>query len=88
MNAAVAQGDMKRAKSLQETGNAIIFFSLNYAATAVIKRAMTWQGADAGYCRRPFENFVAEAEEEDLKAAFRKLKQDRNITDVEFLDMI
>jgi N-acetylneuraminate lyase len=49
---------------------------------------MAWQGADAGYCRRPFDNFMTEAEEDDLKAAFHKLKQDRNITGVEFLDLI
>lgn len=88
LNDAVDKGDMKRAKSLQETGNAIIFFSLGYTGTAVIKRCMAWQGADAGYCRRPFDNFMTEAEEDDLKAAFRKLKQERNITGVEFLDLI
>lgn len=88
LNEAVEKGDMIRAKSLQETGNAIIFFSLNHTPTAVIKRAMAWQGADAGYCRRPFDNFITEAQEEELKSAFRKLKQDRSLKDAAFLDMI
>lgn len=85
---AVADGDMKRAKSLQETANAIIFFALGRNPTSVIKRAMTWQGADAGYCRKPFDNFLTEADEEKLKSEFRQLRQDQNLTDVAFLDLI
>ena len=85
---AVENGDMGLAKTLQETANAIIFFSLNYTPTAVIKKCMTWQGADAGYCRKPFDNFVTEVEEESLKTAWRKLKQDRNINGVAFLDVL
>lgn len=85
---AVADGDMKRAKSLQETANAIIFFAIGRNATSVIKRAMAWQGADAGYCRKPFDNFLTEADEENLKSEFRQLGQDRNLSGVAFLDMI
>ena len=85
---AVAKNDMALAKELQATANAIIFFSLNYSATAVIKRGMAWQGADAGYCRRPFDNFFTKGEEESLKTAWRKLKQDRNINGVAFLDVL
>lgn len=85
---AVAKNDMVRAKELQATANAIIFFSLDYSATAVIKRGMAWQGADAGYCRKPFDNFLTETEEEDLKRAWRKLKNERNIEGVAFLDAI
>lgn len=85
---AVEKGDMARAKSLQETANAIIFFSLSYTPTAVIKRCMAWQGADAGYCRKPFDNFVTQAQEEELKTAFRQLKLDRNLHGVAFLDIL
>ena len=35
-------------RALQEVGNAIIFFSLARNPIASIKRAMAWQGADAG----------------------------------------
>ena len=88
LSEAVAKNDIALAKELQATANAIIFFSLNYSATAVIKRGMAWQGADAGYCRRPFDNFFTKGEEESLKTAWRKLKQDRNINGVAFLDVL
>ena len=88
LSEAVAKNDMALAKELQATANAIIFFSLNYSATAVIKRGMAWQGADAGDCRRPFDNFFTKGEEESLKTAWRKLKQDRNINGVAFLDVL
>jgi len=85
---AVGNGDLARAQSLQEVANAIIFFSLQRSATAVIKRGMAWQGADAGYCRRPFDNFETEAQVQQLRDDFRQLKRDRNISGVAFLDAI
>jgi N-acetylneuraminate lyase len=88
LNRAVAAGDLARAKNLQETANAIIFFALKRSATSAIKRGMAWQGADAGYCRRPFDNFVTQAQEQELKDAFRQLKKDRNLDGVAFLDGI
>lgn len=88
LNAAVAAGDMEKAKALQEVGNAVIFFTLARNPIAAIKRAMAWQGADAGYCRKPFGNFYTEAEEEKLKAEFRAFKTERGLTGVNFLDAI
>ena len=49
---------------------------------------MAWQGADAGYCRKPFGNFYSAAEEESLKAEFRAFKAERGLTGVNFLDAI
>ncbi|ODT50988.1 dihydrodipicolinate synthase family protein [Devosia sp. 63-57] len=86
--AAVKAGDMAKAKALQEVGNAIIFFTLPRSPIAAIKRAMAWQGADAGYCRKPFGNFYSAAEEESLKAEFRAFKAERGLTGVNFLDAI
>lgn len=88
LNAAVAAGDMEKAKALQEVGNAVIFFTLARNPIAAIKRAMAWQGADAGYCRKPFGNFYTEAEEEKLKAEFRAFKAERGLAGVNFLDAI
>jgi len=88
LNAAVAAGDMEKAKALQEVGNAVIFFTLARNPIAAIKRAMAWQGADAGYCRKPFGNFYTEAEEEKLKAEFRAFKAERGLTGVNFLDAL
>lgn len=85
---AVKAGDMEKAKALQEVGNAVIFFTLARNPIAAIKRAMAWQGADAGYCRKPFGNFYTEAEEEKLKAEFRAFKAERGLTGVNFLDAI
>jgi len=86
--AAVRAGDVAKAKALQEVGNAIIFFSLARNPIASIKRAMAWQGADAGYCRKPFGNFYDKAAEEQLKNDFRALKAERGLTGVNFLDAI
>lgn len=86
--AAVKAGDMVKAKALQEVGNAIIFFTLARNPIAAIKRSMAWQGADAGYCRKPFGNFYTEAEEDKLKAEFRAFKAERGLTGVKFLDAI
>lgn len=85
---AVKAGDMEKAKALQEVGNAVIFFTLARNPIAAIKRAMAWQGADAGYCRKPFGNFYSAAEEEKLKAEFRAFKAERGLTGVNFLDAI
>lgn len=85
---AVKAGDMEKAKALQEVGNAVIFFTLARNPIAAIKRAMAWQGADAGYCRKPFGNFYTEAEEEKLKAEFRAFKAERDLSGVNFLDAI
>lgn len=86
--AAVKAGDMAKAKALQEVGNAIIFFTLARNPIAAIKRAMAWQGADAGYCRRPFGNFYSPSQEDELKAEFRAFKAERGLTGVNFLDAI
>lgn len=86
--AAVKAGDMAKAKALQEVGNAIIFFTLARNPIAAIKRAMAWQGADAGYCRRPFGNFYTPSQEDELKAEFRAFKAERGLTGVNFLDAI
>lgn len=86
--AAVAAGDMDKARALQEVGNAIIFFTLARNPIAAIKRTMAWQGADAGYCRKPFGNFYSAAEEEKLKEEFRAFKAERGLNGVNFLEAI
>lgn len=88
IDAAIKAGDMARAKELQEVANAVIFFSLSRNPIAAIKRAMAWQGADAGYCRKPFGNFYDAESEAKLKEDFRGLKRDRNLTGVAFLDAL
>lgn len=84
---AVASNDVDKARALQETANAIIFFALSRNFVGVLKRGMAWQGADAGYCRKPFDNFSPQ-EEETLKADFRRLKRDQSLEGVAFLDAI
>ncbi|KKB12123.1 N-acetylneuraminate lyase [Devosia geojensis] len=86
--AAAKAGDIEKARALQEVGNAIIFFALARNPIAAIKRSMAWQGADAGYCRKPFGNFYDAASEEKLKAEFRAFKAERGLTGVNFLDAI
>ncbi len=53
-----------------------------------IKRAMAWLGCDAGYVRRPLGAFIDKAAEDKLKDEFRKLRDERQLKGVAFLDAI
>ncbi|MEM7443237.1 MAG: dihydrodipicolinate synthase family protein, partial [Pseudomonadota bacterium] len=70
----------------QETANAVIFFTLKHHHMAALKRIMAWQGADAGYCRKPFDNYFSRDDEEALKDAYRGLRDREKITGVDFLN--
>ncbi|MFO1150399.1 MAG: dihydrodipicolinate synthase family protein [Alsobacter sp.] len=85
---AVASGDVEGARALQAKANTIIFFSLARNMTAIIKRGMAWQGADAGYCRRPFGNYYDAEQEGVLKAEFRGLRDSNDLSGVDFLEAI
>ncbi|WP_417310990.1 dihydrodipicolinate synthase family protein [Devosia sp.] len=85
---AMAAGDLKHAEELQATANAIIYFTLARSPNAAIKRTMAWQGADAGYCRKPFTNYYDAAAEDQLKAEYAALKSERKLTGVNFLDAL
>jgi N-acetylneuraminate lyase len=52
-----------------------------------MKRALSWMGVDAGYCRSPFSNF-SKVEEEVLKNELRILNDKHGITGVDFLDAL
>ncbi|MCJ8323667.1 MAG: N-acetylneuraminate lyase [Rhizobiales bacterium] len=84
---AVKENDMSKAKHLQEVVNKIIFFGIANKGVSFIKRAMAWQGADAGYCRKPFDNFTSN-EEAELKEKCRQLMQNHKLEGVAFLDAI
>jgi len=88
MRDAVAAGNIAEAKRLQEIGNAVIFFSLSRGGVTCIKRALAWMGCDAGYVRRPLGNYVDKAAEEKLKDEFRRLRDERQLEGVAFLDAI
>ena len=86
--AAMGEGRLKDAEALQSTSNAIIFETLKKDPHSAMKRMMAWQGADAGYCRKPFGNYDSPEKEEALKESFRRLKAERNLSGVAFLDLI
>jgi N-acetylneuraminate lyase len=85
---AVAKGDLNEAKRLQEIGNAVIFNCLPRGGVAMIKRTMAWMGCDTGYVRRPLGNYIDKAAEEKLKDEFRKLRDERQLKGVAFLDAL
>jgi N-acetylneuraminate lyase len=85
---AVTAGDIGEAKRLQEIGNAVIFFSLPRGGIATIKRSMAWLGCDTGYVRRPLGSYIDKAAEEKLKDEFRRLRDERQLRGVAFLDAI
>jgi N-acetylneuraminate lyase len=88
MRDAVKAGNMAEARRLQEIGNAVIFFSLSRGGVSCIKRAMAWLGCDAGYVRRPLGSYMDKAAEEKLKDEFRRLRDERQLSGVAFLDAI
>lgn len=85
---AVATHDLDEARRLQCTANAIIMFALARNMIATIKRGMAWQGADAGYCRRPFGNYLDLAAEQKLKDEFRALRDRHGLEGAAFLDRL
>ena len=85
---AIDSQNIKEARDLQEKANTVIFFSLARAPYSIIKRGMAWQGADAGYCRRPFDNFFDLESEDKLINQFKQLKKDNDLSGINFLDCI
>lgn len=85
---AMAEGRLDDAKALQDKANDIIFFTLQQYPMSAVKRVMAWQGADAGYCRKPFDNYETPAEEEALKDAFRVFRESHDLNGIVFLDGI
>ena len=86
--AAMKDGRLADAEALQSTANAIIFETIKQNPHSAMKRMMAWQGADAGYARKPFDNFDSAEKEAELKDRYRRLKSARNLSGVNFLDMI
>jgi N-acetylneuraminate lyase len=85
---AVAAGNLAEAKRLQEIGNAVIFFCLPKGGVSMIKRSMAWMGCDPGYVRKPLGGYIDKVAEEKLKDEFRKLRDERQLTGVAFLDAL
>jgi len=84
---AMKRKDLKTAEEKQRIANIIIMHSTQKNYVAIMKRALSWIGVDAGYCRSPFSNFN-ESEEEVLKNEFRILKDKHAITGVDFLNAL
>ena len=85
---AVTANDLQKAKNLQEKANTVIFFSLPRYPYSIIKRGMVWQGANAGYCRKPFDNYYNAESEKKLKDEFIQLKKDNDLSGIDFLDCL
>ena len=63
----------------------IIFFTLKQYPMSAIKRIMAWQGADAGYCRKPFDNYETPEAEAALKDAYRAFRDAHGLAEIGFL---
>lgn len=85
---AMAAGNLAEAKRLQEIGNAVIFFSLAKGGVAMIKRSLAWMGCDAGYVRRPLGGFIDKATDDKHKDDFKRLRDERQLKGVAFLDAL
>ena len=87
INRAMTNKDLKTAEEKQRIANIIIIHATQKNYVGIMKRALSWLGVDAGYCRSPFSNFSKE-EEKALKEEFRILKDKHGIKGVDFLDAI
>jgi N-acetylneuraminate lyase len=85
---AMAEGRLDDAKVLQDKANKIIYFTLQQYPMSAVKRVMAWQGADAGYCRKPFDNYETPEQEAALKDAFRVFRDSHGLNGIGFLDEI
>lgn len=83
--AAMAENRIADAKALQDKANAIIFFTLKQYPMSAVKRIMAWQGADAGYCRKPFDNYETPEAEAALKDAYRAFRDAHGLAEIGFL---
>lgn len=84
---AINDNDLETAKSKQKTAVQIVDYAVSYDYFSVMRLGLKWMGIDAGYSRRPFKNYSGKQEEE-IKDGFRKLKEEYEITGVEFLKYI
>lgn len=85
---AVAAGDLATARELQRSANTVIFFALARNMTAIIKRGMAWQGADAGYCRRPFQNYPEAESEAAVRRDLAALCAAQGLTGARLFDLL
>ncbi len=76
--------DLQKAEELQRMANVIIMHTNQKNNIGVMKRALSWMGVDAGYCRRPFKNYSFE-DEAVLKDEFKALADKHNLTGIDFL---
>ncbi|MDD3903845.1 MAG: dihydrodipicolinate synthase family protein [Sphaerochaeta sp.] len=83
--AAEKNNDIKQAKILQTSADAIIFFVLEHSFFASMKKMLAWAGHDAGYSRRPFAPLTAE-DEVQLREGLLAIKDKYQISGVEVLD--
>lgn len=88
INKAMEDGKMKEAAELQNLAVQIIMHTLSYGSMAATMKAMLrWIGVNAGYARRPFNNFTEE-QEKAMKQSFQDLKKKFQIQGVDFFDKI
>lgn len=80
-------GDLAEANIHQQNALRLIDYTLGYEFMSLMKAGLTWMGVEAGYCRRPFIN-VTEEEIEKAKLGFKAMRDQRNITNVDFLNAL
>jgi len=80
--------DMDLAVSYQQTANAIIMKTLSYGSMmAAMKVLLRNHGVNAGYVRRPFNNFSVE-EEKRILSELASLQQHYDIAQAEIFDYV
>lgn len=85
---AVKASDLPKANELQANGLRIIMNILAHGSmTAAMKACLRHAGVNAGYARRPFNNFTAE-QELDIVSSLLELQKRYNITNVDLLNRL
>lgn len=84
---AVVAGDLESAVENQRKANLLILYAGRYQYLSIIKRGLARMGIDAGYCRKPFQNYC----EEELERLFSDIKglcSDSDIKGVPFFESL
>ena len=79
--------DLKLAEARQRTANIIIMYATQKNHIGIMKRALSWMGVNAGYCRSPFRNFSPE-EEREIRNELKVIRDKHEISGVDFLDVL
>ena len=84
---AVRDNDMRKAKERQKIATSIIMHCVKYNYFSLMRKGLSLLGVRSGYCREPFGD-LSEEELSAIKKELIALKEEMNITGVDFMEQL